>query len=240
MRFCIKNVDTCVVWASIECERYAEAYGLPRNKFLFVPHHHTTKNYDYEVSDEGYLFTGGNSSRDYRLFVDAVRDIQFPCVLAATRQELLRGLDIPKHVRVIGATPQQFRQLLASCRFVVLPMQANLLRTGGQQTFLNAMLMGKPVILTDPEGGRDYIVDGETGILVPSGNVEALHKAIARLAQNPKLVRELGERAQRAAVPLTTESCNVAIWNHVVQLIRDRKPTDRQNAAGAAWRVNSC
>lgn len=220
MRYCILGVDICVVWASVECERYAKAYGVPQSRFRFVPHHHTTKRYQFEVEDGGYLFTGGNWSRDYELFLHAVRDLEFPCILATNRPELLQDLEIPKNVRVINATPEEFRQLIARSRFVVLPMRADLLHSGGQQTFLNAMMMGKPVVLTDPEGGRDYIVDRETGVLVPYGDVEALREAIVCLAKDPEMVRAMGERARQSAMPLDTVICNIRIWEHIAELMK--------------------
>src|SRR5437763_6782937 len=58
MRYCLKQVDCCVVWASIEIDRYAKTYNVSESKFLFVPHHHTTKRYRFEVGDDGYVFTG--------------------------------------------------------------------------------------------------------------------------------------------------------------------------------------
>ncbi len=234
MRFCLRRVDLCVVWTRVECVRYAKTYGLPADKFAFVKHHHTLNRYQFEVGDDGYIFTGGNSDRDYRLFLDAVRELPIPCVLASNLPELLQGQSISAHVRVVSASPTEFRQLMARARIVVVPMQANLLRTGGQQTFLNAMHMRKPVILTDPEGGRDYIEHGKTGLLVPYPDVPALRDAILYLWQNAEESRGMGERGREAALPLTTERCNVEIWNLAFGLIASRRTdqmvAERRNA----------
>jgi glycosyltransferase involved in cell wall biosynthesis len=223
MRFCLRRVDLCVVWTRVECVRHAKTYGLPADKFAFVKHHHTLNRYQFEVGDDGYIFTGGNSDRDYRLFLDAVRELSIPCVLASNLPELLQGQPTPAHVRLVSASPTEFRQLMARARVVVVPMQANLLRTGGQQTFLNAMHMRKPVILTDPEGGRDYIEHGKTGMLVPYPDVAALRDAILYLWQNAEEARGMGERGREAALPLTTERCNVEIWNLAFGLIASRR-----------------
>ena len=228
MRYCLKQVDCCVVWASVEADRYATCYGVDKQNFLFVPHHHTARRYHFEVGDDGYVFTGGNWSRDYPLFVNAVRNLSFPCVIATTRQrELLAGVEIPRHVQVQSATHEVFRQLIARSSIVVLPMQADLLHAGGQQTFLNAMLMGKPVILTDPEGGRDYIEDGVNGRLIPYGDKDQLANAIRELMNNPQLRATMGEAAKKTALPLTTEACNTRIWEQVEKLVelRGSQPT---------------
>jgi len=219
MRLCLRQVDVCVVWTNVECERYARTYGLPIHKFAFVKHHHTLKRYEFAVADDGYIFTGGNSDRDYRLFLDAVREFPVPCVLATNLPQLLRGLLIPANVRVVSASPTEFRQLMARARVVVVSMQANLLRTGGQQTFLNAMHMQKPVILTDPEGGRDYIEHGKTGLLVRYPDVPALREAIRFLWESPEEAGAIAERGRNSALPLTTERCNVEIWNLALNLV---------------------
>jgi glycosyltransferase involved in cell wall biosynthesis len=218
MRFCLRAVDRCIVWASVERKRYAEAYGVLPEKFLYVPHHHTLKRYGFDVGDDGYVFTGGNSDRDYGLFFSAVRDLSVPCVLATNRPQLLAGLVVPPNVRVVSVSPAEFRQLMARARLVVMSMRATLLHAGGQQTVLNAMVMGKPVILTDPEGGADYIEHGKTGLLVPYGDVAALREAIRYLWEHLEVARAMGEQAQRAATPLTTERCNVTMWQHALRL----------------------
>ena len=229
MHFCLDRVDLCVVWTNVECRRYAAEYAVSRSKFAFVRHHHTLKRYQFDVGDDGYIFTGGISDRDYRVFCDAVRELPIPCVLATTSPRLLQGLAIPANVRVVSATATEFRQLMARSRLVIIPMRANLLRTGGQQTFLNAMCMKKPVILTDPEGGADYIENGKTGVLVPAAGAAALREAIARIWEHPEEARAMADAGHDAAVPLTTERCNMQIWELSFALVRARQDRNREN-----------
>ena len=224
MRFCLGRVDRCIVWASVEQQRYARAYGASPERFLYVPHHYTLKRYVFEVGDEGYVFTGGNADRDYGLFFSAVRDLPTPCMLATNRPQLLAGLVVPLNVRVVSVSPAEFRQLMARARLVVMPMRATLLHAGGQQTVLNAMVMGKPVVLTDPEGGADYIENGKTGLLVPYGDARALREAVQYLMDHPEEAQAMGEQAQRATTPLTTERCNVTIWGHALRLAGEIRP----------------
>lgn len=224
MKFCLEKVDCCVVWASLECESYSQCYKIDPHKFVYVPHHHTANRYDFETSDEGYVFTGGNWNRDYLLFLQAVHDLEFPCVIATTRQaELMRSVELPAHVRVVAASHAEFRQLIAKASIVVLPLQGGLLHIGGQQTILNAMLMGKPVIVTDPDGGRDYIDDGVNGRLIPYGKSEELRLAIAQLMSDPALIRSMGNAAKHKAAPYTTEACNTRIWEQGRHLFQMRR-----------------
>jgi glycosyltransferase involved in cell wall biosynthesis len=62
-----------------------------------------------------------------------------------------------------------------------------------------AMILGKPVIASRVGGLPDMIVDGETGLLVPAGDAEALSGAILRLIGDPERRRQLGGRAAMSA-----------------------------------------
>ena len=50
-----------------------------------------------------------------------------------------------------------FRNLRTGSRLVVVPMEAGHFHVGGEQTYLNAMAMGKPVIVTDDRGAHQTI-----------------------------------------------------------------------------------
>ena len=225
MRFCLRTVDRCIVWASVECERYSRAYGVPREKLLYIPHHHTLHHFNVKVRDQGFVFTGGNADRDYGLFLDAVRELDVACVLATNRSHLLDGLKVPPNVQVRSLSTSEFRQCMADAGIVVMPMRATLLHAGAQQSILNAMLLGKPVVLTDPEGGSDYIENGRSGVLVPYGDASALRQAIRFLLDHPGEARAMGERARLAAAPLTTQNCNGLIWAEALRLAEGRRPT---------------
>jgi glycosyltransferase involved in cell wall biosynthesis len=224
MRSCLQRVDRCVVWASVECRRYSQAYGVPVEKFIYVPHHHTLHHYSFQAGDDGYVFTGGNADRDYAPFLAAVRELQIDCILATNRPQILDGLQVPSNVRVVSVPPAEFRQLMARASIVVMPMKADLLHAGAQQTVLNAMLMGKPVILTDPEGGADYVQNGVTGVLVPYGDVVALRQAIQGLMASRDKARTMSERARAAAAPFTTERTNTMIWTLALQRAGEYPP----------------
>ena len=91
------------------------------------------------------------------------------------------------------------------------------------------MLMGKPVILTDPEGGRDYIQDGVTGRLIPYGDKTQLAASIRELMSNPEKRALMGEAAKRSAAPLTTEACNTRIWAELERLLERKKSAGNQS-----------
>jgi glycosyltransferase involved in cell wall biosynthesis len=62
-----------------------------------------------------------------------------------------------------------------------------------------AMSRGRAVIGTTPGGHGEMIVDGETGLLVPGGDVEALAAAMRRLIDDESLRERLGAAGARRA-----------------------------------------
>ena len=62
-----------------------------------------------------------------------------------------------------------------------------------------AMAYGRPVVATSVGGLPDAVVDGETGLLVPAGDVAALRSALERLLRDVELRSRLGADARRRA-----------------------------------------
>ncbi|MEQ3748550.1 MAG: glycosyltransferase family 4 protein [Celeribacter sp.] len=86
------------------------------------------------------------------------------------------------------------RPYLSACHVFVLPTK---LREGVPRTILEAMATARPVITTDAPGCGETIRDGESGFVVPMGNVEALAGAMRRFLDDPALAARLGARARR-------------------------------------------
>jgi glycosyltransferase involved in cell wall biosynthesis len=70
---------------------------------------------------------------------------------------------------------------------------------------LEAWAQGKPVIATDCDGPRALIADGETGLLVPRDDPQALAAAIRRLQGDPALRQRLGAAGQARAAAAFSE-----------------------------------
>ena len=64
---------------------------------------------------------------------------------------------------------------------------------------LDGMLAGKPVVAARVGGLPEVVADGETGLLVPPGDPEALAAALERLLADPGLAQRLGEAGRARA-----------------------------------------
>jgi len=72
-------------------------------------------------------------------------------------------------------------------------------REGFGVSCLEAMAYGKPVVASSVGGLRDLVVHGETGLLVPPRDPQALRGALERLLGDPDLRRRLGAAARERA-----------------------------------------
>ncbi len=204
-----RSVHRFVVWASHEVRDYARAFGIPEGKFAFIPFHVTLSGYEFSTSDGGYVFSGGNGDRDYATLVRALRGLEVPAVIATSNLASFGNEPIPPHVTVRSCGHAEFRQLMAGATLVVVPMAQGHLHSGGQQTYLNAMAMGKPVVVLDPRGAPDYVGDGREGFVLDHGDAAGLRSAIRRLRDDPDLAAAMGKagRERVASGPYSTEAC---------------------------------
>ena len=58
------------------------------------------------------------------------------------------------------------------------------------------MSQGHPVVVTNNGGQREYVSQGQNGLLVPPGDAQALAEAIARLVDDSALRQRLGKQAK--------------------------------------------
>ncbi len=65
--------------------------------------------------------------------------------------------------------------------------------------YLEASACGKPIVATDAGGIRDAVLDNETGLIVPDGDIAAISEKIIRLLDDQNLAKKLGDRGRAYA-----------------------------------------
>lgn len=189
------------VLSTEENETFARTWGVDADRVVFTPFPSTIEPTTPTTRGD-YLFAGGNSLRDYALLQEALRGTDVPCRVASTWQPSDQQGPIEA-----GPVPHDdFVTLLAGCRASVVPLQRTV-RSAGQQSYLNAMMLAKPVVVTEAPGVRDYIIDGETGVIVPPDPV-AMREAILHVMDpaNEAHYAEMGRRAREWVTRNATQS----------------------------------
>jgi glycosyltransferase involved in cell wall biosynthesis len=100
----------------------------------------------------------------------------------------VRRLGLEQVVELAGAR-LDVPELLAGADLFVLSSRSE----GLPLTILEAMAAGLPVVASRIGGVPEAVSDGETGLLVPSGDPSSLAAAIARLLEDASLRRRLGQ-----------------------------------------------
>jgi len=85
---------------------------------------------------------------------------------------------------------------------------------------LEAMTMGRPVIGSRIGGIADLIIDGETGLLVPPGDVAALQQAMSRLLDDLTLRERMGNASRQRATQFRASAIVPRIENVYISLLR--------------------
>jgi glycosyltransferase involved in cell wall biosynthesis len=115
---------------------------------------------------------------------------------AALRQQASR-LGVTSHVQFLGAVPhEQMPAFMWALDLFVNPSRAESFGVAA----LEAAASGLPVVASRVGGLPEIVADGETGLLVPPENAEALAEALAHLIRSPERRRTLGQAARERAV----------------------------------------
>jgi glycosyltransferase involved in cell wall biosynthesis len=88
---------------------------------------------------------------------------------------------------------------------------------------LEAMACEVPVIATIVGGVPEVVTDGETGYLLPIGDVAGMAAAALRLLGDEPLRQRFGAAARRRAVLVFSQAAVVARYREIYERVIDRK-----------------
>ena len=101
---------------------------------------------------------------------------------------------LPGAARVhLAGNRRDVGDLLAASDLFVLPS----LWEGLPMALLEAMATGLPAVVTDVSGSGQVVVDGESGLVVPPGDVERLCAAIGLMLDDPDRAKRMGIAGRR-------------------------------------------
>lgn len=137
-------------------------------------------------------------------------------IAGAGEEEMLRArlkqLGLEGRVAVPGwQTARDVARLLSEADILTLPSFVE----NQPISIIEGMAAGLAVVATPVGAVEDIVSDGETGFLVPPGDVPALRNALSRLVEEPELRRRMGEagkarhRACLDVAPFADALCDI-------------------------------
>ncbi len=146
---------------------------------------------------------GRDLARDYATLSRAASEIEARFVFVVLQRNL-EGIDPPGNVEVRERIPYfELRDLYRRAACAVVALRPSDYPYGSEGSGVSAMLEAQasatPLVTTDRPIVRDYVRDGETALIVPPADADALRAAIAGVLDDPAGADALG-RAGRQRV----------------------------------------
>ena len=194
---------------------YQRYFGVGPERSSFVPF---KPNLRYRCEegpqpDGEYVLCFGHSMRDFDSFFDAVATLPYPAAIARPDMEQLRRhgsrftrrpQDLPEQVRLIDHDPRDYAsqvKILRGAKMVVVPLLKTCLNMAG--TPLNAMLLGKCVLLTEGPATNGLFTDEV--LPIPAEDAKGLAAAIDRAWRDDALRERTAAAGYRYAMALGGE-----------------------------------
>ena len=199
-RACFDAARHLVAWTEWTKQGLVDEYGVPAEKVTVIPPGVNTREWMRPTPRPPaggavkILFVGGNLERKGGLLLleafRALRD-RYPLELhLATRDKLVPepGIFVYNNMQPNSAP---LKQLYHDSDIFCLPTYGDCL----PMVLSEAGAAGIPCVATRVAGIPEIVLDGETGFLMPTGDVPALTESLRRLIEGPDLRARMGERA---------------------------------------------
>ncbi len=128
-----------------------------------------------------------------------------------------RNLGLGDAVTFTGLVPQEEKIRYLQQAWVLVNTSP---KEGWGMVNTEAQACGTPVVAFDAPGIRDSVRHGETGFLVPWGDVEGLARAVVRLLRDDKLRRSFARNARTFAESLSWDRFALELEAYLQELIR--------------------
>ena len=198
-RVAASRIDRFLVHSPLEIAPYADYLGVPEPRVRFAPLWRPAPVFERAENTEApFILSMGSAQRDYPTLIRALEPLGLRTTIV-TREDVIETL--PRRDWITyrhGMTMEACLELLSAARLSVTPV-SNMETASGQVTFLHAMRMGVPVIVTRCPGTEGYIEDGETGLLAEPGDAGDMGAKIASLWEDAPRREALSRRSRQVA-----------------------------------------
>lgn len=201
--------DQVVGYSKSQAERWGKDLEIPAEKFSVLPYTLDAEFYESNSctagSDEGgyVLAVGRDMGRDYRTLIEAVRVAGLKLKLV-TLPYLLKGIEFehPDIEILQHLSYQELFSLYEGAAAVVIPLKADIDYPSGIRAMLEAMILGKPVVVTRTPALVEYVEGGKDVIFVEPGDVGGLRAALLEVMRDPEASARMARRGREKVVSM--------------------------------------
>lgn len=142
-----------------------------------------------------FCLSVGHHLRDYSLLLEVAEmlkdlpHIQFRIISSSDK---LQNVKLENVLIETGISDKDLLEAYRQADLLTMP----LVNITANNVILEAMACGLPILTTDVGAIRDY-VNGDYGVLVPSGKPEKFAEVLVALAEKPEFCRKMGQKARR-------------------------------------------
>lgn len=221
--FLLRSIDMFVVHSRGEVALLRDRLMIDEARVCFVPLQRAAIPVLAEEQTEApFALAMGSANRDYATLYEACRRTGLPLALVAARHALPAEQPPPNVTLHANLDPVACLRLAQQARLSIVPL-ADVAAASGQITMVEAMRMGRPLIVTDTIGSRDYVVDDATGLLVPPRDPAALAAAMQRLWDDAALRSRLSSGARRFAEDSLSDEAAAAALVRMLDAVATRR-----------------
>lgn len=257
-----RRMDTVIVHSTAQATLATEALGLPAQRVARLPYFvderfwRTPTDFAFVSTREApgpIICSVGLEFRDYTTLLAAIRDLAVQVRIGAAshwshHSAFAGSPQLPRNVSIRAYDYQTLRALYAAARFVVVPL-LDVDNQAGVTTILEAMAMGKAVVVTQTRGQTDVVRDWRagpdtpppgflaapdyaatlgalpTGCYVRPGDADDLRETITYLLDHPEHANELGRNGRRVVEGVFGLDAFAQRFAHVLRATPQREAT---------------
>jgi len=179
--------------------------------------------FDVTTSHGDYLFSAGRYGRDFQTLFSAINNTDEKLIVVggvSQYKSIASEITANPNVTYLEEIEHhEFVKLMAGARIVVIPLMATAYHTG-QTVLVQAMAMGKTVIVSRAPGTSNYAEDGVDVFFYEPGNVSQLHNLILRLKNNPAEANRVAKNARKRAERDFRESTFAAVILRTLEQVK--------------------
>ncbi len=131
-------------------------------------------------------------------------------------EKLARSLDLGDRVRFLGRISEAEKVALLRRSWALAFASP---KEGWGITNLEAAACGTPVVASNSPGIRESVRDGETGFLIPHGDITGMANSMRRVASSLDLVKTLGASARTFSETFTWERAADETERHLASIV---------------------